>query len=258
MSSPSRPGSAGALPALYPAVKRTVDVVAAVLGLVVLMPVMLVVALLVRVKLGSPVLFRQTRPGRNGKPFELVKFRSMRDGDGSDAERLTSFGRKLRATSLDELPELWNVLKGEMSLVGPRPLRMRYLPLYNSHQARRHEVRPGITGLAQVNGRNALNWEDRFDLDVTYVASLSAAADLRIVLATVGDVVRRKGISQDGAATMTAFTGSPEVNLDGFRPGRSEVELIVLPDDQSDYEPVIVLSDPDRRGLPHSAEVVFD
>ncbi len=169
---------------------------------------------LVRCKLGSPVLFRQVRPGLHGRPFMMVKFRTMTDERGADgellpdAQRLTSFGRFLRATSLDELPELWNVLRGEMSLVGPRPLLMEYLPLYSPEQARRHEVRPGITGWAQVNGRNALSWEERFKLDIWYVDHRSLWLDLRILWLTVRKVIVREGISAQGEATMPKFTGS--------------------------------------------------
>ncbi|MBX9959579.1 MAG: sugar transferase [Burkholderiaceae bacterium] len=168
---------------------------------------------LVRCKLGSPVLFRQVRPGLHGRPFMMVKFRTMTDERGADgellpdAQRLTSFGRFLRATSLDELPELWNVLRGEMSLVGPRPLLMEYLPLYSPEQARRHEVRPGITGWAQVNGRNALSWEDRFKLDIWYVDHRSLWLDVRILWLTVRKVIVREGISAQGEATMPRFTG---------------------------------------------------
>ncbi|WP_440112839.1 sugar transferase [Acidovorax sp. BL-A-41-H1] len=169
---------------------------------------------LVRYKLGSPVLFRQVRPGLHGRPFMMVKFRTMTDERGTDgemlpdAQRLTPFGRFLRATSLDELPELWNVLRGEMSLVGPRPLLMEYLPLYSPEQARRHEVRPGITGWAQVNGRNALSWEERFKLDVWYVDHRSLWLDLRILWLTVREVIVREGISAQGEATMPRFTGN--------------------------------------------------
>jgi lipopolysaccharide/colanic/teichoic acid biosynthesis glycosyltransferase len=169
---------------------------------------------LVRYKLGSPVLFRQVRPGLHGRPFMMVKFRTMTDERGTDgemlpdAQRLTPFGRFLRATSLDELPELWNVLRGEMSLVGPRPLLMEYLPLYSPEQARRHEVRPGITGWAQVNGRNALSWEERFKLDIWYVDHRSLWLDLRILWLTVRKVIVREGISAQGEATMPRFTGN--------------------------------------------------
>jgi lipopolysaccharide/colanic/teichoic acid biosynthesis glycosyltransferase len=195
-------------------VKRLLDVILASVGLVLLAPLMLVLAVLVRLKLGSPVLFRQTRPGLHGKPFTMFKFRTMtdaRDDDGNllpDDQRLTRFGRFLRETSLDELPELWNVLKGDMSLVGPRPLLMEYLPLYTPEQARRNEVRPGITGWAQVNGRNAISWEDKFRLDVWYVDNHSLWLDLKILFLTVKKVLVREGISADGEATMSKFQGS--------------------------------------------------
>ncbi|QGY39436.1 sugar transferase [Pseudodesulfovibrio cashew] len=194
--------------------KRLLDIALALLALLLLWPVLLLVALLVRRKLGSPVFFRQTRPGLNGVPFELVKFRTMRDAVGPDGaplpdgERLTPFGRFLRSTSLDELPELWNVLKGEMSLVGPRPLLMQYLGRYSPRQARRHEVRPGITGWAQVNGRNAISWEEKFELDVWYVDHQSGMLDLKILWLTVLSVFKREGVSQSGHATMQEFMGS--------------------------------------------------
>lgn len=189
--------------------KRVFDIVVASLLLVLLSPVLLAVAALVRLKLGSPVLFRQERPGLHGRPFLMTKFRSMKPGDGLDEERLTKFGRILRAASLDELPELWNVLRGEMSLVGPRPLLMKYLPLYSPEQARRHEARPGITGWAQVNGRNALDWPERFALDVWYVDHWSLALDLKILVMTVAKVFRREGVSAAGHATMPEFAGNP-------------------------------------------------
>jgi lipopolysaccharide/colanic/teichoic acid biosynthesis glycosyltransferase len=200
---------------IYDLIKRVLDVVASALGLVVLSPVLLVSALLVRVKLGSPVIFCQSRPGKDGVPFGLRKFRSMLNtpatGDlaavqASDAARLTPFGRTLRSTSLDELPELFNVLVGDMSLVGPRPLLPEYLSRYNPTQARRHEVRPGITGWAQVNGRNATSWEDRFAMDVWYVDNRSLALDLRILWMTIAAVFDRSGISAEGddATTHTA------------------------------------------------------
>jgi lipopolysaccharide/colanic/teichoic acid biosynthesis glycosyltransferase len=196
--------------------KRLLDLFLAATALVALAPVMAWVAWQVRCKLGSPVLFRQVRPGLRGKPFEMVKFRTMRDArDVSgchlpDGERLTHLGRFLRATSIDELPELWNVLKGEMSLVGPRPLLMEYLPLYSAEQRRRHEVRPGVTGWAQINGRNALSWEEKFALDVWYVDHRSLWLDLRILAMTVRKVFARDGIGHGGEATMPKFTGSGE------------------------------------------------
>jgi lipopolysaccharide/colanic/teichoic acid biosynthesis glycosyltransferase len=194
-------------------VKRCVDLVAATILLVSFAPVLVVLALFVRWRLGSPVLFRQVRPGLRGRPFTMFKFRSMRDAVGPDGatlpdiSRLDSFGRKLRASSLDELPELFNVLLGDMSLVGPRPLLMEYLPLYSPEQSRRHEVRPGITGWAQVNGRNAVPWPDRLAMDVWYVDHRSFWLDLRILVMTIGRVVERRGISASGEATMTHFTG---------------------------------------------------
>lgn len=194
--------------------KRTFDIVASASALVVLSPVLAITAYKVKKELGSPVLFRQTRPGLHGKPFEMIKFRTMKDAtdkEGNalpDSERLTDFGKKLRASSLDELPELWNVLKGDMSLVGPRPLLMEYLPLYNAEQAKRHNVRPGVTGYAQVNGRNSLSWEDKFKLDTWYVEHQSLWLDMKILLKTVKKVIIKDGISADGEATMTKFTGS--------------------------------------------------
>lgn len=190
------------------------DVLLAGIALLLLVLPLLLLASLVRFRLGSPVLFRQARPGLHGRPFMMVKFRTMTDERGADgellpdAQRLTSFGRFLRASSLDELPELWNVLRGEMSLVGPRPLLMEYLPLYSPEQARRHEVRPGITGWAQVNGRNALSWEERFKLDIWYVDHRSLWLDLRILWLTVRKVIVREGISAQGEATMPRFTGN--------------------------------------------------
>jgi len=194
--------------------KRFFDLVLAVLALLLLGMPLLFLIWQVRRKLGSPVFFRQTRPGLHGRPFEMVKFRTMTDARGrdgnlfSDAERLTAFGRFLRATSLDELPELWNVLKGDMSLVGPRPLLMEYLPLYSPEQARRHEVRPGITGWAQVNGRNAISWDDKFRLDVWYVDHRSLWLDIKILWLTVKKVLVREGISAAGEATMPVFKGT--------------------------------------------------
>lgn len=188
--------------------KRGIDIVGSSLALVGLAPIMAVVALLVRFRLGRPVIFRQRRSGLNGAPFTLLKFRTMLDGDGSDAERLTKFGTRLRASSLDELPELVNVLRGEMSLVGPRPLLTEYLPLYNDYQRQRFKVRPGLTGLAQANGRNSLDWDERLDIDVNYVTSLSIWLDLKIILMTVRQLASRSGVAADGEATMQRFTGS--------------------------------------------------
>lgn len=193
--------------------KRTFDFVTALLGLVLLVPALAVVAWQIRSKLGSPVLFRQVRPGLNGRPFEMVKFRTMRDAVDAagnllpDSERMTPFGSFLRSSSLDELPELWNVLKGDMSLVGPRPLLMEYLSLYSPDQYRRHKARPGITGWAQINGRNALSWDEKFKLDVWYVDNRSFWLDLKILFLTIKKVVVRDGISAEGEATMAKFTG---------------------------------------------------
>jgi lipopolysaccharide/colanic/teichoic acid biosynthesis glycosyltransferase len=195
-------------------VKRLMDIALSSIGLLLLAPLILVLVVLVRVRLGSPVLFRQERPGLYGRPFIILKFRTMTDEcDESgnllpDDQRLTRFGRFLRASSMDELPELWNVLRGDMSLVGPRPLLMEYLPLYTTEQARRNEVRPGITGWAQVNGRNALNWEEKFKLDVWYVDNQSLWLDLKILFLTVKKVLVREGISGEGHATMERFRGS--------------------------------------------------
>jgi len=194
--------------------KRLFDFIATFLGFALLWPLVMLLVVLVRFKLGSPVFFRQQRPGLNGKPFMMIKLRTMtddRDTAGNllpDAERLTQFGRFLRSSSLDELPELINVLKGEMSLVGPRPLLMEYLPLYSAEQARRHEVRPGITGWAQVNGRNAISWEEKFKLDVWYVDHQSLCLDLKILWLTLRKVFVREGISQEGQATMERFRGT--------------------------------------------------
>ena len=196
--------------------KRILDILLASAALLMLAVPFTLLTWQVRRKLGSPVFFQQVRPGLHGQPFNMVKFRTMtgaRAADGTllpDAERLTSFGRFLRASSLDELPELWNVLKGEMSLVGPRPLLMQYLPLYSPTQARRHEVRPGITGWAQINGRNALSWEQKFDLDIVYVDSHSIGLDIKILWLTIRKVLMREGISAAGEATMSAFTGSED------------------------------------------------
>jgi lipopolysaccharide/colanic/teichoic acid biosynthesis glycosyltransferase len=194
--------------------KRLIDILLSCLALLVFVIPLIVLAWLIKHKLGSPVLFRQVRPGFKGQPFQMVKFRTMTDTRGldgqllSDAERLTPFGRFLRASSLDELPGLWNVLKGDMSLVGPRPLLMEYLPLYSPEQARRHNVHPGITGWAQVNGRNALSWDDKFKLDVWYVDNHSLRLDIKILWLTVRKVLVREGISAAGEATMPKFTGT--------------------------------------------------
>lgn len=189
--------------------KRLLDLAIVLPGLLFLAPLMLCTALCVRLALGPGVLFRQSRAGLHGRPFTIIKFRTMRSGLGTDAERLTPFGKLLRSTSLDELPELINVLKGDMSLVGPRPLLLQYLPRYTNEQARRHEVLPGLTGWAQVSGRNALPWEERFKLDVWYVDNRCLALDLRILWRTFLCVLRREGISADGEATMPEFMGSP-------------------------------------------------
>ena len=198
--------------------KRLFDFSASLAALLLLSPVLLLLAVLVRVKIGSPVFFIQTRPGLHGQPFQMIKFRTMTNAcreDGSllpDVERLTRFCRFLRSTSLDELPELWNVLKGEMSLVGPRPLLMEYLPLYSPEQARRHEVKPGITGWAQVNGRNAISWEDKFQLDVWYVDHQSFWLDLKILLLTIKNVIYRQDINAAGDTAMPLFQGNHREN----------------------------------------------
>ena len=194
--------------------KRLFDIVASASGLIFLSPVFLILIYLIRKNLGEPVFFTQERPGKDGKPFKMIKFRSMRDAvdkDGNplpDSARLTPFGKKLRATSLDELPELWNVLKGEMSLVGPRPLLMSYLPLYNEFQNRRHEMKPGVTGWAQVNGRNALSWDEKFAHDIWYIDHYSFWLDMKILFLTVKKVFIKEGISAEGEATMPYFTGN--------------------------------------------------
>jgi lipopolysaccharide/colanic/teichoic acid biosynthesis glycosyltransferase len=203
------------------AAKRLFDVVGSSLALVVLSPIMAAVAALVRNRIGSPILFRQDRPGRNGEPFQIVKFRTMTNDtapDGSlltDEERLVEAGRRLRRWSLDELPELFNVVNGDMSLVGPRPLLLEYLPRYTEEQARRHEMRPGLTGLAQVSGRNELPWDQRFELDVWYVDNWSMWLDLKILVATLGQVLTGRGVSRQGHATMSPFEGSSEQEGDG-------------------------------------------
>lgn len=197
-------------------IKRPQDFCCALLAVVVLSPVLLVTAFLVRIKLGSPVFFKQDRPGLNGKIFKLYKFRTMtdeRDENGNllpDEKRLTSFGKKLRSTSLDELPELINILKGDLATCGPRPLLVSYLSRYNAHQARRHEVRPGFTGYAQVHGRNAISWEEKFDYDVQYVDNITFLGDWKIIFQTVKTVLKREGINSDTSATMEEFMGSDE------------------------------------------------
>ena len=194
--------------------KRLFDIIASASGLIFLSPVFLILAYLIRKNLGAPVFFTQERPGKDGKPFKMIKFRSMRDAvdkDGNplpDSKRLTPFGKRLRATSLDELPELWNVLKGDMSLVGPRPLLMSYLPLYNEFQFRRHEMKPGVTGWAQVNGRNALSWDEKFAHDIWYIDHYSFWLDMKILFLTVKKVFIKEGISAEGEATMPYFTGN--------------------------------------------------
>ena len=197
-------------------IKRTMDFVLSLIALIVLSPLLFVLALFVRVKLGSPVIFRQNRPGLNEKIFTMYKFRTMSDEKDAygdllpDGARLTGFGKFLRSTSLDELPGLWNVLKGEMSFIGPRPLLIQYLPLYNEHQKRRHEVRPGLSGYAQVNGRNAISWEEKFDLDVQYVENVSFIGDWKIIFLTIKNVLLRHGINSETAVTMEPFLGSSE------------------------------------------------
>jgi lipopolysaccharide/colanic/teichoic acid biosynthesis glycosyltransferase len=200
-------------------IKRPMDFILSLMAIVALSPVLLVVAILVSTKLGSPVLFKQKRPGLNDKVFMMYKFRTMtdeRDENGEllpDSVRLTKFGKFLRSTSLDELPELFNILKGDMSIIGPRPLLVQYLPLYNDHQKRRHEVRPGLSGLAQVSGRNAISWEDKFNLDVKYVDSVSFLGDWKIIFLTIKKVFVREGINSETAATMEPFKGTKKERL---------------------------------------------
>lgn len=195
-------------------IKRILDFVLSLVALIVLSPVLLIVAILVRVKLGSPVIFKQQRPGKNEKIFTLYKFRTMtdkKDENGNllpDSERLTKFGKLLRSTSLDELPELVNILKGDMAIVGPRPLLVEYLPLYNEEQKHRHDVRPGLTGLAQVSGRNSITWEEKFNDDLEYIEKISILEDVKIIFTTIGKVFKREGISQENNATMEKFKGN--------------------------------------------------
>ena len=201
--------------------KRLLDIIIASIALILLSPLYAIVAYKVKKNLGSPVLFRQVRPGLHGKPFEMIKFRTMRDAVDAqgnslpDSERLTPFGKMLRATSLDEMPELWNVIIGDMSVVGPRPLLMEYLPLYNTEQAKRHNVRPGMTGHAQVNGRNAIGWEEKFKLDTWYVENQSTRLDFKIMFKTVHKVLAKDDISAEGEATMTKFVGSKTDKTNG-------------------------------------------
>lgn len=203
-------------------IKRLIDIVLSAIALIVLSPILLVVSVLVRIRLGSPVIFKQKRPGKDGEIFELYKFRTMtdkRDAEGNllpDEERLTKFGKKLRSTSLDELPELWNILKGDMSIVGPRPLLVQYLPLYNERQKHRHDVKPGLTGLAQVHGRNSVSWEEKFEWDVKYAKRVSLLMDFCIVCKTIEIVLKKEGINSDTSVTMEAFEGnSKEKGLQG-------------------------------------------
>lgn len=201
---------------MYKYIKRFFDFVSALLALIVFSLLLAVVAVLVKIKLGSPVIFKQERPGLNNKVFTLYKFRTMTDERNENGEllpdevRLTKFGQFLRNTSIDELPELINILKGDMSVIGPRPLLVQYIPLYNKHQARRAEVKPGLSGWAQVNGRNSVTWEDKFDMDVYYADNYSLALDLKILFMTVKNVIKREGISSDTSATMEPFTGTPK------------------------------------------------
>ncbi|WP_297130912.1 sugar transferase [uncultured Eubacterium sp.] len=200
---------------IYKYIKRILDIISSLLAIIVLSPLLAVTAVLVKTKLGSPVLFRQERPGKDEKIFTLMKFRTMtdeRDENGEllpDEVRLTKFGKFLRSTSIDELPELFNILKGDMSVIGPRPLLVEYIPRYNEHQHRRHEVRPGLSGWAQVNGRNTVSWEDKFDMDVHYVDNYSFAMDVKILFMTVLNVLKKEGISSETSATMEVFMGTP-------------------------------------------------
>ena len=201
---------------IYKYIKRILDTISSLLAIIILSPLLAVTAVLVKTKLGSPVLFKQERPGKDEKIFTLIKFRTMtdeRDENGEllpDEVRLTKFGKFLRSTSIDELPELFNILKGDMSVIGPRPLLVEYIPRYNEHQHRRHEVRPGLSGWAQVNGRNTVSWEDKFDMDVHYVDNYSFAMDVKILFMTVLNVLKKEGISSETSATMEVFMGTPE------------------------------------------------
>ena len=200
---------------IYKYIKRILDIISSLLAIIILSPLLAVTAVLVKTKLGSPVLFKQERPGKDEKIFTLMKFRTMtdeRDENGEllpDEVRLTKFGKFLRSTSIDELPELLNILKGDMSVIGPRPLLVEYIPRYNEHQHRRHEVRPGLSGWAQVNGRNSISWEEKFDLDVEYVDNYSFAMDVKILFMTVLNVLKKEGISSETSATMEVFMGTP-------------------------------------------------
>lgn len=200
--------------------KRFFDLIASFFALLLLSPIIILVAWKIRKDLGAPVIFRQVRPGLHGRPFQMIKFRTMKDAVDAqgnllpDSERMTPFGNKLRNSSIDELPELWNVLKGEMSLVGPRPLLMQYLPLYSKEQARRHEMRPGITGWAQVNGRNTISWEEKFKLDIWYIENYSFILDIKIILLTLKKVFAKEGISAKGHVTIEPFTGSKQKGCD--------------------------------------------
>lgn len=204
---------------MYKYIKRFFDIISSLLAIIILSPVLAVTAVLVRIKLGSPVLFKQERPGKDEKIFTLYKFRTMTDEKDENGEllpdevRLTKFGQFLRSTSLDELPELFNILKGDMSVIGPRPLLVRYLPRYNAHQKRRHEVRPGLSGWAQVNGRNTVSWEDKFNMDVEYVDNYSLLMDIKILLMTVVNVLKHDGISSETSVTMEEFMGNEEKEM---------------------------------------------